>query len=149
MRRSIALFVLLATLASRAESQQTASPAGEGQPDPLARHLFPPELVMQHQGEINLTDAQRQTLSQAIQQAQGKMLDTQWKLSGEAQKLIRLLQNATIDEAQALEQVDRILTLEREVKRAQMGLMVKIKNTLTPAQQTRLQSLRGDSEARR
>ena len=143
MKRSVALIALLASLATAAGAQQPVAPAGQGQQDPFARHLFPPELVMQHQGEINLTDAQRQTLSQAIQQAQATMVDTQWKLSGEAQKLIRLLQSATVDEAQALEQVDRILALEREVKRAQMGLMVKIKNTLTPAQQTRLQSLRG------
>jgi Spy/CpxP family protein refolding chaperone len=47
-----------------------------------------------------------------------------------------------VDEAQVLEQVDRILTLEREIKRAQMGLMVRIKNTLTPAQQTKLREVR-------
>jgi Spy/CpxP family protein refolding chaperone len=144
MKRSMTVLVLLAGLATAAAGQQAAPPAGQGQQDPFARHLFPPELVMHHQVEINLTDAQRQALSQSIQQAQTKMLDTQWKLSGEAQKLVRVLQGAMVDEAQALEQVDRILTLEREVKRAQMGLMVKIKNTLTPAQQARLQALRGE-----
>lgn len=144
MRRSMTVFALLAGLATSAAGQQAATAGGQGQQDSFARHLFPPELVMQHQGEIDLTEAQRQTLSQSIQQAQAKMLDTQWKLSGEAQKLMRVLQGATVDEAQALEQVDRILTLEREVKRAQMGLMVKIKNTLTPAQQTRLRALRGE-----
>ena len=70
-------------------------------------------------------------------------MDAQWKLSAEGEKLARLLQNATVDETQVLEQVDRILTLEREVKRAQMGLMVRIKNTLTPAQQAKLRELRG------
>ncbi len=146
MKRLVAILALAAALAVRIEAQQ---PGGAGvpkgaQPDPLARFFFPPELVMQHQGVINLTDVQRQALSGAIQQAQAKMMDTQWKLSGEAEKLVRLLQPASVDEAQVLEQVDRILTLEREVKRAQVGLMVKIKNNLTPAQQTKLQELRAE-----
>jgi Spy/CpxP family protein refolding chaperone len=144
MKRSMTVLAMLAGLAVSTAAQQAAPPAGQPQQDPFARHLFSPELVMQHQGEINLTDAQRQALSQSIQQAQTKMLDTQWKLSDEAQKLIRVLQGATVDETQALEQVDRILTLEREVKRAQMGLMVRIKNTLTPSQQARLRALRGE-----
>jgi Spy/CpxP family protein refolding chaperone len=112
------------------------------QPDPFARFLFPPELVMQHQAEIGLTDAQRATLTTAMQQAQSKFIDTQFRLSAEGEKFARLLQGPTIDEAQALEQVDRVLSMEREMKRAQVGLLVRIKNTLTPAQQAKLTQLR-------
>jgi Spy/CpxP family protein refolding chaperone len=112
------------------------------QGDPFARFLFPPELVMQHQTEIGLTDAQRTTLTTAMQQAQSKFIDTQFKLSAEGEKFARLLQGPTIDETQALEQVDRVLSMEREMKRAQVGLLVRIKNTLTPAQQAKLNQLR-------
>ena len=42
-----------------------------------------------------------------------------------------------------LDEVDRILNLEREIKRAQVGLMVRIKNTLTPEQQKKLADIRG------
>ena len=147
MKRSIVVFALLvAPLVARVDAQGPpgAGPQGQqGQPDPFARLLFPPELVMQHQGEINLQDSQRTALQAAIGQAQTKFVDAQWKLSAEGEKLARLLQNATVDETQVLEQVDRILTLEREVKRAQMGLMVRIKNTLTPTQQAKLRELRG------
>ena len=66
---------------------------------------------MQHQGEIGLQDSQRAALQSAIQQAQAKFMDSQWKLSAEGEKLARLLQGATVDETQALEQVDRILAL--------------------------------------
>ena len=143
MRRTIvAFFLVLAPAAARLDAQAPAQGQQNHQPDAFGRFLFPPELVMQHQGEINLTDAQRTTLSSAIQQAQAKFVEVQWKLSGEGEKLARLLQNATVDESQVLEQVDRILTLEREVKRAQMGLMVRIKNTLTAAQQAKLRELR-------
>jgi Spy/CpxP family protein refolding chaperone len=117
-------------------------PQPQGPQDPFARFLFPPELVMQHQTEIGLTDAQRATLTTAMQQAQSKFIDTQFRLSAEGEKFARLLQGPTIDETQALEQVDRVLSMEREMKRAQVGLLVRIKNTLTPAQQAKLTQLR-------
>ena len=152
MKRQTFLIMLVAAISAAHLDAQgpprggPGGPPGPGQPgqDPFARLLFPPELVMQHQGEIGLQDAQRTALQAAIQQAQTKFVDAQWKLSAEGEKLARLLQNAQVDEAQVLEQVDRILTLEREVKRAQMGLMVRIKNTLTPVQQAKLRELRGE-----
>jgi Spy/CpxP family protein refolding chaperone len=142
MRRAILVLALAFAPPVTHLGAQSPAQAQQNQPDPFGRFLFPPELVMQHQGEIGLTDAQRTALSSAIQQAQGKFVDVQWKLSGEGEKLARLLQNAAVDEAQVLEQVDRILSLEREVKRAQMGLMIRIKNTLTAAQQAKLRELR-------
>lgn len=153
MKRSIVVLALfLAPFTSHVDAQQQHVPphGPPGQPaqhgpdhDPMMRHFFPPELVMQHQGAISLTDAQRSALTSAVQQTQARVVDVQWKLSGEAEKLARLIANASVDEAQVLEQVDRILALEREVKRAHVTLMVKIKNTLTPAQQAKLRELRG------
>jgi Spy/CpxP family protein refolding chaperone len=101
---------------------------------------------MQHQVDIGITDAQRTALTMAIQQAQSKFVETQFKLAAEGQKMIGLLQGAAVDEAQTLAQVDRILSMEREVKRAQVGLLVRIKNTLTPAQQAKLMQLRQGKE---
>ena len=97
---------------------------------------------MQHQSEIGLQDAQRAALTSAVQQAQGKFMDVQWKLSAEGEKMSKLLQPAQVDETQVLEEVDRILALEREMKRTQIGLMVRIKNTLTAGQQAKLIEIR-------
>jgi hypothetical protein len=47
-----------------------------------------------------------------------------------------------VDETQVLEQADRILALEREIKKAQISLMVRIKNTLSAAQQAKLAEIR-------
>jgi Spy/CpxP family protein refolding chaperone len=151
MRRTIvAVALFAAAMGGRLDAQGPPGQQGGGPPqgpppgqDPFARFLFPPELVMQHQGEINLQDSQRTALQTAIQQAQSKFVDVQWKLSAEGEKLARLLQGATVDEAQVLEQVDRILAFERDVKRTQMGLLIRIKNTLTPAQQAKLMDVRG------
>jgi Spy/CpxP family protein refolding chaperone len=151
MRVSILAFAFVlsaATLSAQGAppGQRAPGPPGPGGPDDFGRNFFPPELVMQHQGEIGLQDAQRAALTSAVQQAQGKFMDVQWKLSAEGEKMGRLLQPAQVDETQVLEEVDRILALEREMKRTQIGLMVRIKNTLTPAQQAKLTEIRGRTE---
>jgi Spy/CpxP family protein refolding chaperone len=146
MRHSILAFAFMlgaANLAAQGLPPGQRSPSGG--PDDFGRNLFPPELVMQHQGEIGLQDSQRAALTSAIQQAQSKFMDLQWKLSAEGEKMGRLLQGTQVDEAQVLDQVDHILALEREIKRAQISLMVRIKNMLTPAQQAKLAEIRSRS----
>ena len=117
-------------------------PAQEPEPE-FAKHLFPPELVMQHQQSIRLTSEQRSSISQSIRDFQLKVVDLQWKMQEEAQKLNELVQGARVDEAETLAQVDRVLGVEREIKRAHMGLLVRIKNTLTAEQQGALTTTRG------
>jgi Spy/CpxP family protein refolding chaperone len=148
MKRSIvalALVLVTSTLTAQGPPPMGGRPPGPSQgqgPEDWGRNFFPPELVMQHQSEIGLQDSQRAALTSAIQQAQSKFMDTQWKMSAESEKMSRLLQGAHVDEAQVLDEVDRILNLEREIKKAQISLMVRIKNTLTPEQQKKLADIR-------
>lgn len=166
MRRAIAVIGLTLGAASLARAQNPGEPVcvmdGNPRPasdcapsvarppagDPLARYFFPPELIMANQRAINLTDSQRNSLQQAMADAQGKFIGLQFKMSSELEKLAALLQPATVDEAKVLEQVDRVLGIERDVKRAQLSLMIRIKNLLTEQQQARLGVLRrqGPSE---
>ena len=145
MTRSMLALTLVLVLGAASLAAQVPPPGqrgpGQGQDD-WGRYLFAPELVMQHQTEIGLQDPQRATLTSAVQQAQAKFTEVQWKLSAENGKLGRLLQSTQVSEAPVLEQVDRILALEREVKRAQISLMVRVKNTLTAAQQAKLAEVR-------
>jgi hypothetical protein len=114
-------------------------------PDPFARYLFPPELVMAHQQAINLTDRQRAAIQEAMKDAQGKFVDLQFRMSADGEKLQELVRGTSVDEARVLEQVDRVLALEREIKRAQLTLMMRIKNQLTEQQQSALTKLRGSA----
>jgi Spy/CpxP family protein refolding chaperone len=130
------LAVLLATClipAARAE--------GPGD-DPIARAVFPPDLVMKHSQEINLDERQRAAIKEQVQKAQAQATDAQFDLQGESQKLVRLLQSRPVDETAVLAQVDKVLALERQVKRTQILLLVRIKNLLTEAQQAKLAELR-------
>lgn len=108
--------------------------------DPLARVLFPPELVMQHQQDIALRPEQRAAITKAIQEFQNKVVDLQWKMQDQSQRLVALLDKPTIDPVPALAQVDEVLGTEREVKRAHLTLLIQIKNMLSPDQQARLRA---------
>jgi len=131
--------LLLLTLASSARTWAQQPQPGD---DPIAKNVFPPELVMKYSQEIGLDDRQRAAIKENVQGVQSKFLDTQWNLQEESQKLVRLLQAQPVNEAAVLAEVDKVLALERDIKRAQISLLVKIKNLLTEPQQAKLQELR-------
>lgn len=110
--------------------------------DPFASHLFPPELIMAHQREIGLQDAQRTAIVNELQQSQVIFVQLQWKMSAESEQLEALLRPATVNEVLVLAQIDRVLAVEREIKRAQVGLLIRIKNALSAQQQAKLAELR-------
>ncbi|MBC7790040.1 MAG: hypothetical protein H7Z74_08840 [Anaerolineae bacterium] len=116
--------------------------AQEGVEKLLGQYLFPPELVMQHQQKIELKPAQRAAITEAIQQVQARVVELQWRIQEEAQKLSELVQAPSPNEEAVLAQVDRVLATEREIKRAHMTLLVRIKNALTREQQNALKALR-------
>jgi Spy/CpxP family protein refolding chaperone len=133
--------IVLAFAASTAllgESAPGSPPPGD---DPLARILFPPDRVMAHASEIGLDDAQRSAIRAEVQKTQPKFLDLQFDMQAEMEKFKNVLQEKRVDEAKALGELDRVLALEKEIKRTQIGLLVRIKNTLTPAQQSKLEEL--------
>ena len=97
---------------------------------------------MAHQRELGLQDAQRTAIVNELQQSQASFVQLQWKMSAESEQLDVLLRPATVNEALVLAQIDRVLAIEREIKRAQAGLLIRIKNTLSAQQQAKLAELR-------
>jgi Spy/CpxP family protein refolding chaperone len=146
MKHLIAFIFLAATplAAQQPHHPGPGRPHDPGHHDVFGRHLFPPELIMQRQSDIGLRDAQREQISSEIQKAHQAFTSAQWKIAAESEKLEKLLQTPTVDEARVLAQVDNILALEREVKRTHMGLLVRIRNVLTEEQRNRLQQLKGE-----
>lgn len=110
--------------------------------DPLAEFIFPPELVMQHQHEIALTDEQKAYLRGEIQRVTVRFTELQWQLQDAVEGLGATLKEGSVSEQQALAQLDRVLDTEREIKHLHIGLAVRIKNKLTPEQQAKLQAIK-------
>ena len=61
---------------------------------------------------------------------------------------MQLLKARPVDESAVLAQVDQVLNREREIKRAQISLLVRIKNQLNETQQNKLMELRHNPSRR-
>ena len=112
------------------------------QDDPIGRFLFPPELIMAHAQELGLQDKDRVAIKDEVGKAQSKFFDLQWQAKEETDKMVKLLQQSPADEAKILAQADRVMALERDIKRTHLTLLVRLRNMLSPEQQAQLQRLR-------
>ena len=122
--------------------------AQEKPDDPIGESLIPPDLILRHQQEIGLSAEQKEFIKAEIVKAQTRFTELQLQLADEAEAMISLVKQPRVDEQQTLAQLDKILSLEREIKRAQFALVIRIKNMLTLEQQVRLQGLRSKAQKR-
>ena len=106
------------------------------------RYVFPPEPTTAHQSELGLTDKQSSAIREAVKDAQGKFLDLQWEMQSHQEKMSSLLQATPVSESAVLDEADKVIYMERQVKRAHLSLLVKIKKMLTAEQQQQLTELR-------
>jgi Spy/CpxP family protein refolding chaperone len=142
MKRVVVAFALGFGLMVSAPVSAQEPPAASVQEDPLFQSLFPPELIMQHRRAINLTDQQRDAISRLIQELQGRVVSLQWELLDEMQQLTEVMSAPRIDLDRALDQLDNVLETEKSIKQAHLEMLARIKNLLTPEQQTQLERLR-------
>ena len=98
---------------------------------------------MENQGEIGLSGDQRESIVRAIRRTQDAVLDVQWEIKSEEQRLEALLGAEPVDSDAALAHITQMLELEQRVKVAHMRLLIDIKNALTTEQRRRLGALRG------
>ena len=113
-------------------------------PDPLAHLMFPPDMILGHARDLNLTDEQKTFMRAEVQKATATFQDLQWKLQDQAEQLHETMKSTSVNEQQALAQLDKVLEIEREIKRLHIGLAVRLKNRLTPEQQEQLHKMRMD-----
>src|SRR6266550_4218724 len=130
--------VLTLVLAQGPQPQPRPGPEN----DPLGQFVFPPELVMQHQREIGLTNEQKAFMRGEIQRVTVRFNEIQWQLQDAMEGLSTSMKESSVNEQAVLAQLDKVLDAEREIKRLHIGLAVRIKNNLTPEQQSRLQQFK-------
>src|SRR5437762_7825412 len=156
MKKRIALLVVItafllgAGLASAQPQPQQQpppqKPERQGQPpqppDPFGDAMFPPEMIMQHARELNLTQEQKTFMREEINRTTTRFNDLQWQLQDAMEALHETMKANQVNEQQALAQLNKVLDAEREIKTLHMGMAIRIKNRLTPDQQMKLQSMR-------
>ena len=141
-KRHVVIGLLLAALVPAVWPVAAQPPQGQ---DPVGENLFPPDLVLANQKAIGLDETQKALVRAEVLKAQTRFTELQFQLQDAMEMLVGVLKQNPVDETQVLAQLDKVLNAEREVKRAQIALMVRIKNKLTGEQQARLQQLRAGS----
>jgi len=128
--------ILLFIAATAAFAQQPAPD------DPIGQQLFPPDLIMAQSQKLRLDDKQRATVKNEVQRAQSKFFDLQWELKEAGETMAQMLQQTPIDEARVLEQADKVMAYERDIKKIHLSMLIRIKNALTAEQIAQLRQLR-------
>ncbi|HQR34672.1 MAG TPA: hypothetical protein PLK30_18185 [Blastocatellia bacterium] len=123
-----------------------AAPFARAQQPDLAENLFAPELIMQHQLALGLTEEQKTFFKVEARKTQTQLTELQWKLEDGVEKIAAMLKPDRIDELTVTAQLDTVLNLEREIKRTQLAFLIRLKNKLTSEQQSKLRELRSKAK---
>ncbi len=141
--KKFTLFALLCCTALGVYAQQIAyvSDSPLMRKNPIESKLFKLEDVMKHQKALNLSKTQKDNIIKAHQEAQMEFAKWQWDLQASTEEMSELVSSIKIDETKAMQTLERMIDLERNIKRTQLGLMIKIKNQLNKEQQEKLREL--------
>jgi hypothetical protein len=110
--------------------------------DPIAQSFFSPELVMQNQQVVGLTETQRANIQKEIQSAQSEFMTWQWDLQKEMEKFKLMISKENLSETEVAAQLEHVLTIENMIKKRQILLLTRIKNYLSHDQQEKLKRIR-------
>jgi hypothetical protein len=105
---------------------------------------------MQHQQALGLSEEQKNYFKNEIRKTQTMLTETQWKLEDGVEKIAALLKadQREINEQTVIAQLDKVLSLEQDIKRTQLVLLIRLKNKLTPEQQARLRELKAKPQGK-
>jgi Spy/CpxP family protein refolding chaperone len=133
---ALALITTLRPLFAADESKHAA--------DPFAGAFFPPEMVAMARERIVLTQEQQGAIRSLMEKTQSRSDDWRKKLEKETAALAALTKQERVDKTALLAQLDKVLDVERELKQLHVGVLVDVKNLLTPEQQSKLRAIAKD-----
>jgi len=126
---------------------QPMGPRGVGPPGMLGRpafldQVFRPEVIMRNQRAINLTTEQRDAITETMGTSQETLVELRWKFEDASQELTEIITPDRVDEKAVLEKARQVMNIEQQIKQEHLLLLVRVKNILTPEQQTQLREIR-------
>jgi hypothetical protein len=111
--------------------------------DEVRALVYSPEFIFANRRAIALTDRQRDQMVVDMQGLQRRLISQQEQMQDAREALIAALRAEPANELRVLAALDTVLNIERDVKRLQLQALVRLRDSLTPTQRTRLNELRG------
>ena len=116
---------------------------GQGaQRDVFKGKLFAPNIILEHQDELNLSKEQFTAIRAAVVEVQANVAEHEWDLREAYQRVIADLDDEPVDENKIMENVEAALLAENEVKKLQVAMLIRLRNLLTDEQMAYLQSVK-------
>jgi len=112
-----------------------------GKDDWLKGKLFAPDVILQHQSKLKLTEKQRDMIGAELKRVQAQAAESDWLLMTEASQLQELFDQHPVDTKAVLAGIDRVFAAENRKKRLFMEMLINIKNALTKEQVAYLKSV--------
>lgn len=140
--------ILMAALAALVVLS-SSSPAFARGGDVLKELVPPPRMLLKHQEELKLSEAQKKELKQIIKDAQEKALDLEFKVEEETAKLAKMLDGLDIDLKKALAQADQVLKVENQLKKVRLEMLIRTKMVLNKEQLAKIETFLEQRRERR
>jgi Spy/CpxP family protein refolding chaperone len=128
--------ICLVLFATAATAQAQGAPK-----DVFKGKLFPPNVILEHQDELNLSKEQFATIRAAVVEVQANVAEHEWDLREAYQRVMSGLDESPVDEEKVLKNIEAVLLAENEVKKLQVAMLIKLRNLLTDEQMKYLQSV--------
>lgn len=113
--------------------------------DLFQESLYSADLVMKNREKISLTDQQAEKIKSIHSQNAGDFSSLKWDLENANSKLKNMLSDKKIDQEAVQKQMNKVLSLENQLKKKKLSTLVAIKNELSESQQSELNHLKGST----
>lgn len=133
--RALVFAMLMITTAASAQG-----PGGDK--DVFQGKLFAPNVILEHQDDLKLTREQFTQIRAAVVEVQANVAEHEWDLREAYQRVLSELDENPVDAGKVLAHVQAALEAENEVKKLQVGMLIKLRNLLTDEQVDYLRSVR-------
>jgi hypothetical protein len=117
--------------------------AAHGEEDLLGRALFLPDLIMNHQQEIQLTDGQREKIVQEFQGLMQKKAELEQKMASAKEKFILISGDTKASEESVMEAFNQLVSAEHAVQNLIVRTLLRVRLQLNEEQIKKLKQIRG------
>jgi len=113
-----------------------------GKKDVFKGKLFAPNIILEHQDELDLTKEQFTAIKTAVVEVQANIAEHEWDLREAYMQTLASLDESPIDEEKVLKSVKKALLAENQVKQLQVRMLIRLRMLLTDEQVEYLQAQR-------
>ena len=103
--------------------------------------LFAPNIILEHQAALQLSDEQLGGIRSAVVNVQGAVASHEWDLREAYQEAMAALDESPVDEEEVMKSIRAALQAENEVKQLQVAMLIQLRNLLTTEQLAYLRSV--------